>query len=140
MASTKQQPTRTRGWCFTLNNYTTEELINLDNIQCQYIICGKEVGKQGTPHIQGYIHYDHAVRFAQVKKALGPRAHIEARKKTLAEAIEYCKKDDDYTERGKIRACKENKWADVTALAEAGELDTIKEEYPDVYFMHKLLS
>ena len=71
--------------------------------------------------------------------ALGPRTHCDPKssKSTLAQAINYCKKDGDYTERGKIRDGKDSRWADVIDLAEKGELDTIKEEYPDIYFMHK---
>ena len=90
----QQQPTRSRGWVFTINNYTTQELINLDNVVCQYIVYGKEVGKQGTPHLQGYIHYTNAVRRKTVMSALGPRTHCEPKspKSTLAQAINYCKK------------------------------------------------
>lgn len=137
MKQPQANKSRSYGWCFTLNNYTVEELINLDNIECQYIICGKEVGESGTQHIQGYIHYKTNVRFAQVKKALGPRAHIEPRMGTLIQAIEYCKKDGDFSERGTIRTGKENKWADMTELAEQGKLEEIKEEYPQFYFLYK---
>jgi hypothetical protein len=46
-------------WCFTLNNYTTDELEFLSSSilgsgEYNYII-GKEIGESGTPHLQGYI-------------------------------------------------------------------------------------
>ena len=48
---------RSRNYCFTINNYSTEDLehlaCNVSDI-CNYLICGFEVGEKGTPHIQGY--------------------------------------------------------------------------------------
>lgn len=137
MPRTTNNNNRSRGWCFTLNNYTPEEQQAIDNVECQYLVYGKEVGESGTPHLQGYIHFNTNVRMSQVKKALGTRAHIEVRQGSLKEAIDYCKKDGDVTERGKIRIGADNKWTDVIQLAEAGKMEEIKNDYPHLYLLHK---
>jgi len=46
-------------WCFTLNNYTDEEMEQIKNLApsgiIQYIAFGEEIGEEGTPHLQGYL-------------------------------------------------------------------------------------
>ncbi len=60
MQKKSKQVSPARGWCFTLNNYTDEEHSSivqrlLDNCD-RFVFCvGKEVGKGGTPHLQGCI-------------------------------------------------------------------------------------
>lgn len=82
-----------RNFCFTLNNYTEEEVQKIENINCQYMIFGKEVGEEGTPHLQGYCELFKKTRFNTIKKFI-PRAHIEQRYGTQEEAILYCMKSD----------------------------------------------
>ena len=93
-----------RCFCFTLNNYTNEEvekcheLVNL----CKYVVWGYEIGESGTPHLQGYAELIKRTRFASIKKIL-ERAHIETRRGTQKEAADYCKKDGDFVEFGKMK-------------------------------------
>lgn len=93
---------RTRGYCFTLNNYSEEDIQHLNDIKCQYLVYGKEVASSGTPHLQGYVHFTDNKTFSACKKVLGNKYHIEARIGTIVQAIEYCKKDGNHTERGRI--------------------------------------
>lgn len=88
-----------RGFCFTLNNYTEDDLAHMNDMDGTYLIYGKEVGESGTPHLQGYIYYAKKATFKKVKKFL-PTAHIEAQKGTIIQAIDYCKKDGDFVEIG----------------------------------------
>lgn len=90
---------RSRAWCYTLNNYTGEEHYALRMLDCVYHIFGRERGAEGTPHLQGYVHFASAKTMSAVKKLM-PRAHLEPRKGTVDQAVDYCKKDGDYEEVG----------------------------------------
>lgn len=85
---------------FTLNNYTDLEYNDLlSNDLIEYIIIGKEVGSEGTPHLQGYAELINRSRFTKVK-SINNRMHFEPRKGTQKQAIAYCKKDGDWVDRG----------------------------------------
>lgn len=90
-----------RSWCFTINNYTEEEYNDMCKVECNYIIIGKETGKEGTPHLQGYVEFGKLIRLGGLKK-INSRAHWEARKGTAKEASEYCKKEKSFVEFGKL--------------------------------------
>lgn len=95
-------------WCWTLNNYTEDELQALealgaelpDNIQ--YLIFGKETGENDTPHLQGFISFTKKTAFNTAKATVSGRAHLEPAKGSPKQASDYCKKDDDYKEFGTI--------------------------------------
>lgn len=100
MANKSNTAGSSKRWCFTLNNYTTEEVDVVDNIAAQYLVYGREVGKKdNTPHLQGYVTFKGPKRLTGVKKLI-PRAHWEIAKGTSLEAADYCKKQGDYTEKG----------------------------------------
>lgn len=93
-------------WCFTLNNYTEEELATLAELgqheETQYLIVAKETGDSGTPHVQGYIAFKRRLAFNTVKARVSPRCHLEKTKGSPSSNIAYCKKDGDYTEYGSV--------------------------------------
>lgn len=94
---------RARNWVFTLNNYTELEWKALTELECSYIVLGKEIGEKcGTPHIQGYVEFENPKLLGGVKKLLSERAHIEKRKGTAKQASDYCKEDGDFFEKGTI--------------------------------------
>lgn len=126
-----------RNLCFTLNNYTEDELHHIECAPHKYLIIGKEVGESGTPHLQGYIELEKRMRLRAVKKLLGPRTHFEARKGTAQQAADYCKKDKNYTESGTIS--QQGKRNDIEHYIVCIKADPkkrkleIMEEFPAVY-------
>ena len=55
-------------WCFTLNNYNEEDIKMFDDLECQYLIYGKEKGENGTEHLQGYVQLSSKKRLPGMKK------------------------------------------------------------------------
>lgn len=88
-------------WCFTINNYTDADNDQLSRLEYKYIVFGKEVGTDLTPHYQGYVELKKRSSLKAVKVLL-TRAHWEPRKGTALQAADYCKKEGDFYEDGKI--------------------------------------
>lgn len=92
-------------WCFTLNNYTEDEYnavnaVLSDEGSVTYGIVGKEVGENGTPHLQGFVIFKRTHRFGRVRNKLGPRCHIEAARGSTDQNRTYCSKDGSFVEFG----------------------------------------
>nr|AJD07568.1 replication-associated protein [Sewage-associated circular DNA molecule] len=122
---------RKENFVFTHNNYPNTTL--QDTIDCKYIIYGKEIGESGTPHLQGFVRFESKKSLAQVI-ALLPGCHVEVAIAPQS-AIEYCKKDGDFTERGIAPLSQKRKgetekerWNEIKTLAKAGRLDEIDSE------------
>lgn len=63
----------------------------------KYWIVGKEIGAQGTPHLQGYCYFDNAKKWDQIVKWFdNPRVHLEVAKGNKSQNFKYCSKDGDF--------------------------------------------
>lgn len=130
-----------RAFCFTLNNYTDEDIVSIRGLgNFKYIVFGKEVGDSGTPHLQGFIYYLQNRSLRALKRDI-PRAHFEVKKGTFAQAIEYCKKDKDFVELGvkpidavDKGAAQKEKWKMIMDKARKGDEEWLLDNYPDIYF------
>lgn len=130
---------RSRGWCFTLNNWTLDEESAIKSIDCKYLVFGREKGDNGTPHLQGYIYFASARSFTSITKKL-PRAHVEKAEGTGAQNRDYCTKDGDYHEYGEVPLSEEDggaiekgRWETIKEHAVKGDLDAIEAK---VYVQH----
>lgn len=90
-----------RNMCFTINNYTKQDVVCVKGLKYNYLILGLEVGEEGTLHIQGYVELKNSVLFSTLKNKV-PRAHWEKRKGTAREASDYCEKEGDFRKYGEI--------------------------------------
>lgn len=87
--------TRGYSWCFTVNNFTEddEHAVFAAAEEASALICGKEIGDGGTPHLQGFMRFNSLKSLDQLKGLL-PRAHLElkAAKSLFRQAWDYCQK------------------------------------------------
>lgn len=89
-------------WCWTLNNYTEDDEAEIEFWDVEYTVYGREIGENGTRHLQGYTEFKCKKRLSTLKN-LHRRVHWEARKGTQEQAIQYCLKEQDSTEYGRPR-------------------------------------
>lgn len=94
---------KSRAYSWTLNNYSEEEYEMLKTGGTvgtpNKIIIGKEVGENGTPHLQGYIYYNSPISWKSFKTA-NPRMHFEVSKGSHQQNFTYCSKDRNYIQIG----------------------------------------
>lgn len=67
-----------KSWEFTCNNYTAEDEAYVVGLEGR-VVCAREKGESGTPHLQGRVVFKRGYRFAQLKK-LAPNFHWEQTK------------------------------------------------------------
>nr|WAE43157.1 MAG: replication associated protein [Cressdnaviricota sp.] len=57
-----------KNWCFTLNNYTEEDIESLRNCGAKKYVFQEEVGEEcGTPHLQGHMEFETKIRWSSLK-------------------------------------------------------------------------
>lgn len=130
-------------YCFTINNWTDADIEELKKLEedrrTRYLIIGKEVGEEGTPHIQGYVYFHNQMVFKTFKKLLS-RAHIEPSRGTVDDNVAYCSKDGDFYEHGDKPINQKRKgelgaeyWETNKKLAIEGKLDQVD---PKLFLTH----
>lgn len=98
--STKRQCEQRKTWFFTFNNYTLEDIEQIERVlrdlNIAYIF-QEELSESKTQHLQGFIKSDKRIRWTELK--LSKKIHWE---KCINEkaSIAYCSKDE--TRNGKI--------------------------------------
>ena len=90
---------RSRAWCFTLNNYSSDDIaLLLGKVEdgfFRYVTFGEEVGENGTPHLQGFAYFADAKSMSAIIKklrGLSHPAHWEKMVSTPDKCIAYCHK------------------------------------------------
>lgn len=142
---------RLYGICFTFNNYSEEDVLRIKGCLGQrgisYICFGREVGKQGTPHLQGYLQST-IKNFARLQKAVGPCAMAQANAESGPNesevnntfgkpytAIGYCMKDGDFFETGIRQHIEAAKVGQRNDLREA--MQAVKQNATDLTLMEE---
>lgn len=92
-----RQISPSKKWCFTLNNYKEDDIKVLTNTDSSIVptyVFQKEVGENGTNHLQGYIVFSKKTRpKGFFKNQFTNEPHWEKCRNPKA-AEEYCQKDD----------------------------------------------
>lgn len=100
-----QDGAQARRMCFTYNNYTYAQCEDLKNYKCNYLVMGAEVGKNGTPHLQGYIEFQGGKNFKTLHNAF-PGCWFVSAKGTPQQASDYCLKGEQSHEEFKLLGSK----------------------------------
>ncbi|UPW41363.1 replication associated protein [Dipodfec virus UA06Rod_92] len=130
---------KARAYCFTINNYNDEDIRRLDALECQYIIYGKEVAPTTrTEHLQGYVYFKNPRAFNSTKRAIGLNSHIEIARGSPQDNIRYCKKENNWKERGiEPKMGKRTDLEDVYESIKEGKNEKeICDEFPKEYMMY----
>ena len=92
---------RSRYYCFTLNNYTEASLARVrslvdNNDGVVYCAFQPERGLAGdTPHLQGVLAFQHPRMLGGVLRCFAPdHPHVEVMRGTFDQAVDYCSKAD----------------------------------------------
>jgi len=80
-----------KSWCYTLNNYTNEDIAQFKAFTVSKHRCCLEIGESGTAHMQGAITFLRAYRLTQLKK-LNSKVHWE--KSLSCDPENYCTKGE----------------------------------------------
>jgi hypothetical protein len=133
---------RSKGFIFTLNNYKDEDEIRVQNIECKYLIYGREQAPTtGTHHLQGYIQFQNARYIRAVTNLFPKGTHTEIAKGSAEQNIKYTSKDGNTFEKGDKPLNKTEQkqlqiedWNTARDLAKKGLFDDIRS---DLYIRYK---
>lgn len=136
---------RSRGWCFTYNNYDEREYEDikeiLHNRTLKFVIGKEEAPSTGTRHLQGYAYFKNPQTLKHLIKKVLPGAHWEIAKGSPDANLAYCTKTDEEavqhgfkkeeTFKEKIRKKLLDKYADVVWKPWQQKVLDIVEQEPD---------
>ncbi len=90
---------RYRMMCFTLNNYTKDDITSLTSyfkgLKDTLFVFQEETGDNGTPHLQGCFKSKHQIKFS-VLKGINEKIHWE-KCRSWNHSVDYCSKNDTRT-------------------------------------------
>jgi len=87
-------------WVFTFNNFSEGDFTHFKNkisfsgSICNFGIVGREVGANGTHHLQGYVEVKRKCKWEKIRDYFGNNFWFKAARGTAAENITYCSKQD----------------------------------------------
>lgn len=118
-----------RGWCFTINNYTFDDILSLFVLDVDYLVFGFETGdKNGVSHIQGYLYVKNKIDFSTLQKVM-VRAHLIKARGTLKQNYDYCGKSGEFYSFGdySVEQPRQGSRTDLSSLQELLKVKPISE-------------
>ena len=137
----------TRRWVFTFNNYTAENIMELQQYPSQYTCFSQErAPTTGTPHLQGYFRFKSAKAWKVLHKAF-PNMWMAKANGTEKQCREYCSgeceskgfiKNGTFWERGEPTSQGER--TDISRVSDAilggAQLDEVAMDFPEQYIRY----
>jgi len=125
---------QSKNWQFTVFNYGPETETSLAEMDCKYMIYGREVcPTTGKDHLQGFVAFKSNKRFKAVKTLFPKGTHLEKIVGSVQQNIAYCSKDDkNPVVRGEPPKTKGSgnklRWEEARTAAKEGRFDDIPAE------------
>ena len=102
----KSRDPKSKRWTFVWNNYPPTAGIAVRNFlgdrRARCWIYGKEIGDQGTRHLQGYVEFKSDRRLSTLSKLAQGHLHWERAHQSKEINADYCAKDGDWYSMGAI--------------------------------------
>lgn len=104
---------RTKNYCFTLNNWTDDEVERWKAVDVQYLHFGKEIGPEnGIPHLQGFFVLKNVKTLSAAIKWINiPRTRLAQCRGTAEQNIVYTGKDQNVFRKGRPPMTKQEQGA-----------------------------
>jgi len=141
IGNTRQSPPA-KHWCFTLNNYTKEDISRILQVSEEIVprfVFQEEVGEEGeregnvgTPHLQGYLCFDKKRRPIRLfTEFLGHNRTHWSKTRNINASIQYCQKQK--TRRGETfyRGIRKPYTINITLREWQIEIDKLLLDEPD---------
>lgn len=99
MMQKPKAPPPSYNWCFTVNTYTDEDILQVKALQYKYLVFGYEIGEKcGTLHLQCYVELSNKCRRGGIMNVVPRAAKVNPRFATASSASNYCKKGEQTKE------------------------------------------
>lgn len=125
-------------WVYTYNNYTEETINTFKALKVNRHRCCKEIGDNGTPHLQGAITFNRGYRLTQLRKLI-PRTHWEVA--LTSDPENYCIKGEIIIDINDSKQGERNDLKRASDLILNSDLYNVAKELPVTFIKyHKGLS
>lgn len=143
-----------KNWCFTLNNYTEEQLKDVREAYkkngMRYLAFEKETGEVcKTPHLQGFMGFNTNQSLPAIKKMGGwfAIAHLEIMHGSISQNEKYCSKEGSFEKYGEFPMSKKEQgkfghlapdiWSHLTDdIKEGMNYKDLAEKYPALHGLY----
>ena len=118
-------------WIYTCNNYTDEEITRLKALVVSRHRCCKEVGDEGTPHLQGAVTFKRVYRHSQLSKLIPRVIWIPAI--NVVDPENYCIKGEIIIDINNAKQGKRNDLKDAIATATESGIVAMARNHPETF-------
>lgn len=120
-------------WVYTCNNYTDDHINRLQSLTCKKHRCCKEVGENGTPHLQGTITFSRGYRLNQLRKLI-PGIHWEIA--LTKDPENYCIKGEIIIDSNNSKQGERNDLKYASELITKSDLYEVAKEMPTTFIKY----
>lgn len=90
-----------RWWDVTINNWTEDDKLRIENCGCDFFVYGEEIAPTtGTPHLQGFVGFKYGMTRSMVSREF-PRGSARPAR-NLQKLWEYCQKGNNVVKHGEL--------------------------------------